>query len=52
MATKDSQLIIEHIDRDKKNRAKIVLATKGSNLATEVRKLIDQISSEYDKIIR
>lgn len=48
----DSQILIEHIDKEKKQRAKIVLATKGSNLATEVRKLIDKLSKEYDDIIR
>lgn len=49
--TKDSQIIVEHVDREKKDRAKIVLATKGKTLAKAVRELIDKLSDEYDDII-
>lgn len=41
---------VKNVNPEKRNKAIFVLKAKGSTLSEEVRKMVDQLSAEYEKI--
>lgn len=44
-----TEINVRNVDNEKKQKAIFVLKCKGSDLSTEVRKMVDQLAKEFDQ---